>query len=289
MQAAANRGGIRGRSGERKSSGRIGRRQASDARPQRAAPWRGDRGRAQVGRAQGQPTGRRLFRLTKGVPGAGGISRPSPEGSPGRRGPERGVRREQAGIDESGKAIGDRRKAGEKKAKDLEKRTRKEAAWLVRRTNDDIASEKARNAEKERDRRQAESEQKRRDAEGVRALEEEAKIAAKEGKDAPGLARARMADRLMAQGPGIVGEAFGPEAAQAASNATPAEVQAMRKETLENLKSGEMPYEAVLNAFREVWQASQRNAKDNARFSGQLRGFSGRAKSSTQSMMDTNY
>jgi hypothetical protein len=89
-------------------------------------------------------------------------------------------------------------------------------------------------------------------------------------------------NQLMQQGPQIAGASFGPQAAEAARRASPAEVQDIREKTLRNLKGGEAPYQAVLNALMDVYQASERNQQQAADFTGRLNGLRDQAKSHTK-------
>jgi exonuclease VII small subunit len=81
------------------------------------------------------------------------------------------------------------------------------------------------------------------------------------------------AEGLARQAPGIVGQAFGPQAAAMAGNANAAEMQAMTREIARNLEQGQMPAEAVLDAFRQVAEASARNARASQQFNGRLNGI----------------
>jgi hypothetical protein len=90
------------------------------------------------------------------------------------------------------------------------------------------------------------------------------------------------AGQLMQHGPEIVGQAFGPQAAMRASNANPAEVQAMKAQTIQNLEAGQFPADAVLNAFREVAEASIRNARQTQGFVGQMNGIAQQTKRSLE-------
>jgi hypothetical protein len=107
--------------------------------------------------------------------------------------------------------------------------------------------------------------------------------AARAARAAPREARARrkrqvegQADELLAHGPEIVGQAFGPQAAMMAGQANPAEIQEMREQTIRNLNDAQPPYEALLNAFRDVQEASARNARQTRQFYGQFSGMTGR-------------
>jgi hypothetical protein len=83
------------------------------------------------------------------------------------------------------------------------------------------------------------------------------------------------ADQLMANGVGIVGQAFGPRAAAMASNASPAEVQAMKERTMANLEHGQLPADAILSAFQQVADAAARSASQNQQFVSRLNRVAG--------------
>lgn len=84
---------------------------------------------------------------------------------------------------------------------------------------------------------------------------------------------ASQAGQLMAHGPEIVGQAFGPQAAFEAGRANPAQVQAMKAKTIANLEAGQNPMEAVANAFEEVAEAVERHAMQSQRFVGRVNGI----------------
>lgn len=94
------------------------------------------------------------------------------------------------------------------------------------------------------------------------------------------------ADQLLANGPEIVGQAFGPQAAAMAAHAAPEEVHAMRERVMKDLADGQAPYQALLDAFREVATAAGRQAQQTRQFSGQLNGLRGHLQTTTQPFHD---
>jgi hypothetical protein len=118
--------------------------------------------------------------------------------------------------------------------------------------------------------------QKAEDARHAREAKADAKARGKAGLES-------QAGELLAHGPEIVGQAFGPGAAAMAQNANPAEVQEIKERTMANLKDGQAPYQALLDAFREVAEASARQAQDTQRFAGQLNGVRGKISPSSES------
>jgi hypothetical protein len=120
----------------------------------------------------------------------------------------------------------------------------------------------------------------RQTAQATREAEREAMAAAVSEKDIRRERATATAGQLMAQGPEIVGAAFGPQAAARASMAGPADVQAIKAQTIRNLEAGNLPYDAILKAFMEVSQAADRQAQAAQRFTGQMNGMVGRMQSS---------
>jgi uncharacterized phage infection (PIP) family protein YhgE len=169
------------------------------------------------------------------------------------------------------KAGGEKRRAteeAEQKRKEIDDRDMEMAVEMKRRDDERAAREKA-----------AAEAALEREAMGAAAPEETARQRRRRQAE-------RQAGGLMAQGPAIVGQAFGPQAAQAAMQATPAEVEAMRAQTVKNLGEGQLPYPALLAAFQEIYQASQREASQRRAFVGQMNGMQGRFQQMGQSAMD---
>jgi hypothetical protein len=90
-----------------------------------------------------------------------------------------------------------------------------------------------------------------------------------------------MAEQLVGQqGANIAGMAFGPQAAMRAGAMGGGEIQAVKQQTIRNLEAGQLPYDAVAQAFMEVVQAADRQAQAAQRFTGQMNGMVGRMQSS---------
>jgi uncharacterized protein YlxW (UPF0749 family) len=94
------------------------------------------------------------------------------------------------------------------------------------------------------------------------------------------------ADDLISHGADIAGQAFGPQAAMMASNARPDQIHDIRGRTIKNLEAGQAPYQALLEAFRDVMERSERNARESQQFVGQLNGLRHRSSTTSQPFRD---
>jgi hypothetical protein len=182
--------------------------------------------------------------------------------------------------------------AQRKAQQDVQKRIQQDTEAKNRQLQQSAEAEARGPAEQERQKKEAERQREK--AAREKAADEKAFASEIMGAAAPmetaRQRRQRQAERqagqLMAQGPEIIGQAFGPQAAMAAATAGPADVQAMRAETIRNLEAGQLPYDAVISAFEDVYRRSQQAAARSRTFGAQMMGMQGRFRQDGMSAMD---